>query len=555
MRTTILLLSILLYNTMLCCPVYAQDCISDAWVADQGNGTYINPILHADYSDPDVCAVGGDFYMTASSFNCIPGLPILHSKDLVNWQIINHAFNNPQEPVEFYNKPQHGRGVWAPCIRYHNEEFYIYWGDPDFGIYMVKTKDPSAEWERPVFVKAGKGMIDPTPLWDEDGKAYLAYALAGSRSGINSIILISEMNSEGTKIISDPVLVFDGNDGVNHTIEGPKLYKRNGYYYIFAPAGGVADGWQLALRSQNIYGPYEPKVVMAQGKTKINGPHQGGWVDTPTGESWFINFQDKGAYGRIIHLNPMKWVNDWPVIGEDKDGDGCGEPVSRYKKPNVAVKYPKATPAESDEFNNRHLGLQWQWHANYQDTFGYPSDLGFMRVYGYNLSKDFVNFWEVPNLLMQKFPAARFTTTTKLRFTAKEDGSKAGLIIMGWDYAYLSVAKKGDTFILQQFICKDAEQMNPEQTIDLAELPVAHKYEAGLFPNYVCDIYMQVQVIEGAVCQFSYSMDGKKYTAVGEPFKARQGKWIGAKVGLFCVNPDGINNRGWVDADWFRVTK
>lgn len=536
-------------------PMLAQSDNPAVWVADLGNGMYRNPIIHADYSDPDVCAAGDDFYMTASSFNCMPGLPILHSKDLVNWKIINHALQNPQEPAEYFNKPQHGRGVWAPCIRYHNNEFYIYWGDPDYGIYMVKTKDPAANWERPVLVKAGKGMIDPTPLWDDDGKVYLAYAWAGSRAGINSIVVVSEMNAEGTRTISDPVMVFDGNDGVNHTVEGPKFYKRNGYYYIFAPAGGVETGWQLAMRSKNIYGPYEPRIVMAQGNTTINGPHQGGWVETVTGESWFINFQDKGAYGRIIHLNPMKWVNDWPVIGEDKDGDGCGQPVSKYRKPNVGKTYPIETPAASDEFNTRKIGLQWQWHANYQDLFGFPSDLGFMRIYGHTLSADFVNFWEVPNLFMQKFPAEQFTATTKLSFTVKEDGCKAGLIIMGWDYSYLAVAKKGDHFILQQVTCKDAEQQNPETITDLATLPISKTYEAGAFPNYVCNIYMRVEVAKGALCRFSYSTDGKKYISVGQPFKARQGKWIGAKVGLFAVNPYGTNNRCWVDVDWVRIGK
>ena len=143
----------------------------------------------------------------------------------------------------------------APAIRFHKGEFYIYWGDPDYGIYMIKTRDPKGSWSKPVLVKAGKGMIDPTPLWDEDGKVYLIHAYAGSRSGVNSILVICELNAEGTEVISDPVMVFDGNDGKNHTVEGPKLYKRNGYYYIFAPAGGVATGWQLVLRSKNIYGP------------------------------------------------------------------------------------------------------------------------------------------------------------------------------------------------------------------------------------------------------------------------------------------------------------
>lgn len=360
--------------------ISAQNYVSKVWVADQGNGTYINPIINADYSDPDVCAVGNDFYLTASSFNCIPGLPILHSNDLVNWKIVNYALKK-QIPAEIYDKPQHGKGVWAPCIRYHKGEFYIYWGDPDFGIYMIKTSNPEDEWSEPVLVKAGKGMIDPSPLWDEDGKVYLINAWAGSRSGINSVLVVSEMNSEGTKVISDPVMVFDGNDGVNHTVEGPKFYKRNGYYYIMAPAGGVEQGWQLAMRSKNIYGPYQYKIVMAQGKSVINGPHQGAWVETNAGESWFINFQDKAMYGRVLHLNPMKWINDWPVIGVDKDGDGCGEPVTEYKKPNVGKVYPKETPVESDEFSSARLGLQWEWHANYKDVYGFPSNSGFMLLH------------------------------------------------------------------------------------------------------------------------------------------------------------------------------
>lgn len=537
---------------MACCFVASAQEISRTWVADKGDGTYQNPVLYADYSDPDVCAAGDDFYMTASSFNCIPGLPILHSNDLVNWSLVNYALP-VQEPQEFFDKAQHGKGVWAPAIRFHNGEFYIYWGDPDYGIYLIKAKDPEGEWTKPVLVKAGKGMIDPTPLWDEDGKVYLIHAYAGSRSGVNSILVICELNAEGTEVISDPVMVFDGNDGKNHTVEGPKLYKRNGYYYIFAPAGGVATGWQLVLRSRNIYGPYESKIVMAQGKTTVNGPHQGGWVDTNTGESWFVHFQDQGAYGRVIHLNPMKWINDWPVIGADKDMDGCGEPVTTYKKPNVGRTYPVATPPESDEFNTRHLGLQWQWHANKKDTYGFTTDLGYIRLYSGSLSKEFVNFWEVPNLLMQKFPAEEFTATAKLTFTAKQDGEQAGIIVMGWDYSYLSVRKAGDKFILQQAVCKDAEQQNPEQVKELASFPVEYLKMPGVADNEWKTVYLRVKVTKGAVCTFAYSLNGKKYTTVGDAFTARQGKWIGAKVGLFCVTPND-GNRGWADVDWFRMT-
>lgn len=526
---------------------------SKVWVSDEGNGMYRNPVLHADYSDPDVCAVGEDYFLTASSFNCTPGLPILHSKDLVNWKIVNYALKKV-EPVEYYNEARHGKGVWAPSIRFHEGMYYIYWGDPDFGIFMVKTRDPYGEWDKPVLVKAGKGMIDPCPLWDDDGRVYLAHAWAGSRAKFNSVLTVCEMNKEGTAVISDPVLVFDGNDGVNHTIEGAKFYKRNGFYYLFAPAGGVVSGWQLVMRSKDVYGPYEARIVMAQGKTDINGPHQGGWVDTPAGESWFLHFQDKGAYGRVLHLNPMKWVNDWPVIGVDKDGDGCGDPVSRYRKPKTGKTYPIETPVESDEFDTRKLGLQWEWHANYQDVFGFTTNMGYARIYGHELSPHFKNFWEVPNLLMQKFPAEEFTATAKLKVSAKDDGQLSGLIIMGWDYSWIGVEKQGEKFLLKQAVCKDAEQGNLEQVSTLAVLEPSRKFEAGLFPNYEREIYIRVHVDKGAYCRFSYSLDGKKFTEAGTLFKARQGKWIGAKVGMFSVTPHG-KERGWVDVDWFRVEK
>lgn len=526
---------------------------SEVWVSDEGNGMYRNPVLHADYSDPDVCAVGEDYFLTASSFNCTPGLPILHSKDLVNWKIVNYALKKV-EPVEYYNEARHGKGVWAPSIRFHEGVFYIYWGDPDFGIFMVKTRDPYGEWDKPVLVKAGKGMIDPCPLWDDDGRVYLAHAWAGSRAKFNSVLTVCEMNKEGTAVISDPVLVFDGNDGVNHTIEGAKFYKRNGFYYLFAPAGGVVSGWQLVMRSKDVYGPYEARIVMAQGKTDINGPHQGGWVDTPAGESWFLHFQDKGAYGRVLHLNPMKWVNDWPVIGVDKDGDGCGDPVSRYRKPKTDKTYPIETPVESDEFDTRKLGLQWEWHANYQDVFGFTTNMGYVRIYGHELSPHFKNFWEVPNLLMQKFPAEEFTATAKLKVSAKDDGQLSGLIIMGWDYSWIGVEKQGEKFLLKQAVCKDAEQGNLEQVSTLAVLEPSRKFEAGLFPNYEREIYIRVRVGKEAYCRFSYSLDGKKFTEAGTLFKARQGKWIGAKVGMFSVTPHG-KERGWVDVDWFHVEK
>ncbi|MDR0415319.1 MAG: glycoside hydrolase 43 family protein [Prevotellaceae bacterium] len=518
----------------------AQSYVSKVWVADQGDGTYKNPILYADYSDPDVCRVGDDYYMTASSFNAVPGLPILHSKDLVSWTLIGHALTK-LTPEDVFSKPQHGNGVWAPSIRYHDGEFYIFYGDPDYGVYMTKSKRAEGLWEPAVLVKPGKGLIDACPLWDDDGKVYLAHAFAGSRAGIKSILAVCELTSDAKSVLKESVIVFDGHES-DETVEGPKFYKRNGYYYLLAPAGGVPTGWQLALRSKNVYGPYERKVTLEAGKTGINGPHQGGWVDTKTGEDWFIHFQDVNAYGRIAHLQPVKWEKDWPAMGNK------GTPVAKHKKPDVGQIYPAATPVESDEFNANKLGLQWQWNANPMSWWVFTNaERGVLRMYSVPVPEGYKSLWDVPNLLLQKFPAPSFTATAKLTFkpTPKLKNERAGLLVMGLDYALLSMENTEDGLVLSQNQCMKADK-GSEETVNST---------VHLSDNTV---YLRVKVEQDekdAHCTFSYSTNGEKYQHLGAKFKAKEGKWIGAKVGLFCSRPQPLNDGGWVDVDWFRVEK
>ena len=378
---------------------------SKVWCPDNGDGTYTNPVLFADYSDPDVCVVVEDYYLTASSFNCIPGLPILHSKDLVNWQIVGYALEE-QYPKELFDKPQHGNGVWAPAIRHHNDSLFIYWGDPDQGIFMVSSPTPSKggnvmAWSRPVCVVPGKGMIDPCPLWDDDGRCYLVNGWAASRAGLNSILTVRELSADGTRAIGKPCIAFDGWQE-NFTSEGPKFYKRDGWYWIMNPAGGVERGWQLAMRSKSPYGPYEWKRVMWQGKTTVNGPHQGAWVHTSQGEDWFLHFNDRGAYGRVVYLQPVDWSSGWPMMGNN------GEPYTKYRKPLTKNQKSSAicNPQESDEFNDGQLGLQWQWHANYDQLYGMPTANGFYRLYTQDLPQHFRSLWDVPNLLLQNCQGA-----------------------------------------------------------------------------------------------------------------------------------------------------
>ncbi len=510
-----------------------------------GDGTFTNPVLYADYSDPDVCVVGEDYYLTASSFNCIPGLPILHSKDLVNWEIIGYALQE-QEPKEMFTKPQHGKGVWAPAIRYHNDSLFIYWGDPDQGIFMVKAKDPAGEWSKPVCVISGKGMIDPCPLWDDDGKCYLVNGWANSRCGFNSVLSVRELSADGTRAIGQPRIVFDGGQ-VNHTSEGPKFYKREDYYWIMNPAGGVAMGWQLAMRSKSPYGPYEWKRVMWQGKTDINGPHQGAWVHTALGEDWFLHFNDKGAYGRVVYLQPVDWSSGWPIMGNH------GEPYTKYRKPLTMNHEQITNPQESDEFNDG-LGLQWQWHANYHQFYGQPTADGCYRLYTIEQPKDFRSLWDVPNLLLQKPTAPRFTATAKVRFASKEDGQYGGLVMMGRDYSALVICRQGDEFLLQRHTTMGADEGRTETQQTLTTLQPTERDTIPYAPAIYMDVYLRMTVRDG-ICTYSHSLDGKHFKQAGEPFKMREGKWIGAKFGFVAECKSLKSSRGWLDVDWIRITK
>ncbi len=533
--------------------------VSKVHVADLGNGKYRNPIIDADYSDPDVVRVGSDYYMTSSSFANLPGLQILHTNDLVNWEIVGTALE--KYPDSAFDVPSHGNGVWAPSIRYHDGEFYICYGDPDRGIFMIKTRDPRGHWDEPMLIYPVKGVIDPCPFWDEDGKAYIAHGYAGSRAGVKSIIGMIEMKPDGTGVIGQDRVIYDGHLE-NETIEGAKMYKRGPWYYIFSPAGGVATGWQVVMRSKNPWGPYGVKTVMAQGDTDINGPHQGAWVDTPDGkEDWFIHFQDKGPYGRVINLEPMVWNEDgWPVIGEDPKGTGCGTPVRTYKKPNVGKTYPVSTPADSDEFNSTTLGLQWQWNGNPQPLWYFcDANASQLRLFTHN-TPGAKTLYDMPNMLMQKFPTENFTATAKVEFKPRmkngkmEVGERAGLVVMGYNYATLFLESREDGIYLVEADCVKANKGADETTVDAvklndgkvylrAQVKMVGKKNPTQKPDYKCEV------------TFSYSLDGKKFKNFGRAMDVREGHWIGAKVGLYAVRPWLSNDSGWLDVDWFRITK
>ena len=483
-------------------------------------------IVYSDYSDPDICVgTDGDYWMTASSFQCTPGLPILHSTVLVHWRLVNYALPR-LVPEDHYSSAQHGNGVWAPSIRLHQDTYYIYWGDPDYGVFMVKTTDPAGKWEEPVLVMPGKGVIDTCPLWDEDGKAYLVNGWANSRCGFNSVLTVRQLSPDGTHVIGNPVMVYDGLENGDFTIEGPKFYKKNGYYYILAPAGGVETGWQVALRSKSPFGPYEQKIVFNK-----DGIHQGGWIvpgehenDGKQGKKGsFICFQERGAYGRILHLLDVEMKDGWPMMKEHKG-----------VKHNHNLIYDSRL-------------LQYQWHANYQDSFGFPVASGKMRINSHLTDGKFTNIWDVPNLFLKKFDGETFSDTLSMTIRATAEGQQSGLIIMGRDYVRYSVNLQGDAFTLSRCECKDAEKGKAEQTTLLAQGITSQRIPLGIKTVYGCHVSFIIRCAKGGLCTVLYSIDGSKYQQAGAPFQAREGKWIGAKYGAFSVNTQPSSSRGWCE--------
>jgi beta-xylosidase len=522
------------------------DLATAPWVADIGDGRYRNPVLHADYSDPDVIRVGDRFYMTASSFNNVPGLPLLESPDLVNWTLVGHALPR-LEPAAVFDRPQYGKGVWAPTLRWHDGRFWIFYPDPDYGVYVTTAEQFAGPWTAPRLLLAGRGIIDPAPLWDDDGSAYLLHAWAKSRSGINNVLTLRRMDTQATRMLDDAgkIVIDGGRYPGYHTVEGPKLYKANGYYYVFAPAGGVEMGWQAVFRSRAIDGPYEARRVMDQGDTPINGPHQGAWVDAPDGKDWFVHFQDKGAYGRVVHLQPMRWQDGWPVIGAPGRTPGVGEPVITYTKPVQG--YGPAAPATSDAFDGPALGPQWQWGANpapgWYSLTDHPGHLRLTtQVVPEAVMPETEGFVRAAGaILTQKAPASHFIVETRVRLAGAVDGDRAGLIVNAMQYAWVGLRRSGGKTALVRTACGPfGPRCREESTVVLADAPD--------------DLTLRMQMNENGFVNFSYSVDGHAFKPAGDAFPVTRGTWVGAQVGLFSVGARARTQPSYLEADYFNVT-
>ena len=478
---------------------------TDTRWGDLGDGTFANPILNADYSDPDVIRVGDKYYMTCSEFHFM-GMNMLESEDMVNWKIIGRIFDRID--LEGYSgMDKYGNGSWAPALRYHDGKFWVYVCTPNEGLFMTTATHPAGPWEPLYQVKAVGGWEDPCPLWDDNGQAYLGRSQLGGGP-----IIIHKMSADGKTLLDDGQKVYEG-----PTAEGTKLFKKDGYYYLSIPEGGVSTGWQTVMRSKSIYGPWEQKRVLEMGSTQVNGPHQGALVDTPQGEWWFYHFQSTEPQGRVVHLQPVTWKDGFPEIGTDYDKNGVGEPVKVWRKPSTGVAGKPYAPQASDDFETETLGLQWQFNHNPHDAYwSLTAQPGWLEIKPQTAEKLRTAF----NQLTQKTMGYAGTVTVKLDFSQLAAGGRAGVECIGNKFVgggIMMVQEEGKA-IPRIYVENNGETLTYDQ-LRLTDKTVYIRLEIDAVKNQH---------------QFLYSLDGKVFTPFGNSFDSGSSDWKGSRVGLYA---------------------
>ena len=355
-----------------------------AW-GDQGDGTFKNPILPGDFSDPDVIRVGGDYYFITSTFQYSPGMAVLHSKDLVNWQYLSHCVADLTQlgpELNWDRMNRYNRGIYAGAIRFHDGKFWVFFTTMDEGVFLTTATNAAGPWSPVTRVWDKTGFDDPCPFWDDDGQAYLLLSTPGKQWWTH----IYKMSADGKTVDPASEKIIDG----YQTSEGNKFYKINGLYYVFhneckphGPRVGVM------MRSTNIFGPYEKKIILEDLPGRYDRqPNQGGLLQTEAGDWWFITHQGRGESGadyaharrsdadaatsRVFNqtgtfdgrpslLLPVKWIDGWPIPGL-ADANGAGTITWSAKKPVNG--FPVQVPQSDDEFSSPTLAPQWEW--NYQ---------------------------------------------------------------------------------------------------------------------------------------------------------------------------------------------
>jgi beta-xylosidase len=500
--------------------------------SDNGDGTYTNPVIAADFPDPDVILVDDTYYMVTTTMFIFPGVTVLKSKDLVNWEYCSNAVPR----FDFspcYNLDgcaRYGHGQWATSLKYNDGKFYLLFITLDEGGFICSATKPEGPWE---IKKLPKGFYDPGLFFD-DGRIYVAHGY--------SEIHMTELDKNFAPITGDSLII---KGDIRRGLEGTHVYKINGYYYLYCTYGGL-DGIQVAFRSRNIYGPYDEKVVISE---KTHGPnfgiHQGALIKTQTGEWWTMLFVDSGPFGRFPSLQPVTWVEGWPMVGVD------GHAVVTHKKPNVGKSYPVEVLPTSDEFDTKTLGMQWGWNHNPEPTkWSLTENPGHLRL---ETVKIVDSLQKARNTLTQRVFAYYSDTlasiaTTKMDFGSMKEGDVAGLAVFQDPYAYVGIKKvSGKNYVVM---------INNGGTIDSLAVGGSTIYlRASAIYGSGAAHYFDGKAAPGTgIASFSYSLDNKSFAKVGNELKMRFSLKIftGNKLCLFNYATKTLG--GYVDFDWFRTS-
>lgn len=543
-----------------------QDAIIGSW-GDQGDGTYKNPVLNADYPDADVEQLGDTYYMISSKQHMSPGMVILESKDMVNWATIGHVWDSLSWAPEYNWKNMSGYpfGVWAGDLAYHDGTWYCYQVDARHGLYMSSAKDIRGPWTKPHHMLPTELVLDdPAVFWDDEThQAYLICNTAKKQKKHSDKTPGNEnrmykMSWDGRELTDSGQVVYTGIGA-----EAAKIYKIDSTWYIFMAEwynqnknkmgsgnNAARDRKQIVLRSnESIYGPYEKKIVLERGNGIERSCSQGALMQAPNGSWWYMHqlIQNISTpfQGRPQCLEPVNWVNGWPIIGEDVDNDGIGEPVIQYEKPILG--FPVTAPGSDDSFSNEELGKQWEWNHNPRNSFWSLSEKpGYLRLKaGIPVSKENAGpekniwtndvgaqttFWRAYNTISQRIMGTTNGTATACFDISKmASGQRAGLVRFGGIYHLLGIkVDQADKKVLFFMYPQGKEITGPEVKENSFYVRTSNTKNKAFF---------------------EYSLNGKKFERFGPEFTIKFGNWTGDRIGFFCWNEK--EEKGFVDVDWF----
>jgi beta-xylosidase len=511
-----------------------------SWTADNGNGTYTNPLFFDEFSDPDIIRVNNDFYLAGTTMHAMPGVVVLHSKDLVNWEFLSYAFDTLGLGPEFNlenNKEAYGQGIWAPCIRYNKGTFYIFTNVNNHGMQVYTSSNPKGPW---IHKPLNAEIYDLSVLFDDDGKIYAVYKY-------NEVHLV-ELKPDLSGIVpgSDKIIIPAG----NNMGEGHHMYKIKGKYYIIS-ANYAPVGRMQCARADKPYGPYETTVISAEetmgfhrgwltANVSLGSPvpepgfkfnlipagnnefgavslHQGGIVDLPNGDWWGFSMMDFMSVGRTTCLSPVTWFEGWPYFGLPGN---LGRSPRTWLKPDVATTTtPHAPYQRSDDFSGPKFKPVWQWNHNPVDTkWELNKKKGSLRLHTIP-SKDFL--W-AKNTLTQRVIGPESSATAILNASALKPGDYAGLAFLNMPYASLGIIRKDNEFVLRFY-----DQYKNKTIEEKLSSPEISLRATG---NY-----------ENDIAQFSYSLDGKTFINIGDsirlPYQLKT--FQGSRYALFAYNTSG----------------